>query len=305
MPARLIHAGVPLGAKRETVAAYRALCGPICWHEHHRTLHTSDGKKLSTVSASTRSSGSSSGHILVVYFQGYVPSRPAQHTAQPTQPHSNASSSPPRLPHLSAILAAAAANSTAQYSFLVPSYRGYWTSTGSPSQAGIERDLAAVFAHLSTYGATTLVLWGQSIGCGIALTGWANEVRRGTGIRVAGVVLETPFVSVPSMLRVLYPQRWLPYRYLAGLLWSSWDVRAAAADLVARGARPRVLLVSAGRDEVVPEAETRDVERIMQGMGEVRGVVVRGALHAECGVRPAGRAAVVAFLKSFERADGI
>lgn len=78
MPARLTHAGVPLGAKRETVAAYRALCGPICWQEHHRALHTSDGKRLSTVSASTRSgSSSSSAHILVVYFQGYVPFRSA------------------------------------------------------------------------------------------------------------------------------------------------------------------------------------------------------------------------------------
>lgn len=159
-----------------------------------------------------------------------------------------------------------------------------------------------MFAHLDTYAATKIVLWGQSIGCGIALTGWANEVRRGARIPipVVGVVLETPFVSVPSMLRVLYPQRWLPYRYLAGLLWSSWDVGVAAGELARSGARARVLVMSAGKDEVVPAAETREVERIAAGIGEVSSVEVRGALHVECVMRPRGRAEVVAFLKGFE-----
>lgn len=157
-----------------------------------------------------------------------------------------------------------------------------------------------MFAHLDTYAATKIVLWGQSIGCGIALTGWANEVRRGARIPVAGVVLETPFVSVPSMLRVLYPQRWLPYRYLAGLLWSSWDASVAVDGLARGGARSRVLVLTAGRDEVVPTAETREVERIAAGIGEVSSATVRGALHAECIMRPRGRAEVVAFLKGFE-----
>lgn len=106
------------------------------------------------------------------------------------------------------------------------------------------------------------------------------------------------------MLRVLYPQRWLPYRYLSAFLWNSWDVKEAAETVAACvETRPRVLLVSAERDEVVPAVETAEVEAVVSGVlaEEVRSVVVRGALHGECAARPYGRGEIVAFLKGFEK----
>lgn len=224
----------------------------------------------------------------------------------PPSPHSNASSTPPRLPALSAILTALS-DSPATYSFLVPSYRGYWTSTGRPSQRGIEKDLAAIFTRLAAHPATHVVLWGQSIGCGIALKGWADHLTRQhpAEINIAGLLLETPFVSIPRMLRVLYPERWLPYRYLAPFLRNKWDLPDAAETVARRGgsaaAGVRVLLVSAGRDEVVPARETAAVEGVLRGLvgaRRVESVVVRGALHGECAGRAGyGRGAIVRFLR--------
>jgi pimeloyl-ACP methyl ester carboxylesterase len=191
----------------------------------------------------------------------------------------------------------------AMYTFLVPSYRGYWTSTGTPSQAGIERDLSAVFKLLETdphYADTEVILWGQSIGCGIALKGWADYLRSGgLGVRVTGLILETPFVSVPNMLRALYPQRWLPYRYLSMFLWSTWDMKACA-EVVKRGGGVQALVVSAGMDEVVPADETVEVEELMRdmvGRERVESILVQGALHVECAIRPQGREEIVRFIE--------
>ncbi|KAH8150904.1 uncharacterized protein LAJ45_05086 [Morchella importuna] len=282
--------GVPLGAKRETLQDYKHLFKGIQWHEHHNHIATSDGKRLSSVTATTGGSQAGKKHILVLYLQG------------------NASSTPPRLPYLSTILSTLAKDKTTKYTFLVPSYRGYWTSTGTPSQAGIERDLSAIFNHLETapqYADTEVILWGQSIGCGIALKGWADYLRSfssssgGLGVRVTGLILETPFVSVPNMLRALYPQRWLPYRYLSVFLWSTWDM-AACAEVLGRGGGVRVLVVSAGMDEVVPAGETDEVVQVVGGAvgrERVRSVVVKGALHVECAIRPQGREEIVRFIE--------
>lgn len=154
-----------------------------------------------------------------------------------------------------------------------------------------------MFTRVEAEGATDVVLWGQSIGCGIALTGWADALCRGVKVNVVGVLLETPFVSVQRMLKALYPQRWLPYRYLGVFLRSTWDMRDVVGMLGGRGVR--VLVVEAGRDEVVPAEETREVERVLGVLGGVRSVVVEGALHGECVARPYGRGEVVKFLKGF------
>lgn len=195
------------------------------------------------------------------------------------------------------------AGSSTRYSFLVPSYRGYWTSTGRPSQRGIEKDLVALFTHLDADPDAKVILWGQSIGCGIALTGWAKYLRSRNNhprVNVVGLVLETPFVSVSNMLRVLYPQRWLPYRYLSPFLWNSWDVREAVETV--RGVQPRVLVVRAERDEIVPVEETEEVEGVVKSVfRDVKSVVVKGALHEQCVSRAYGRGEIVAFIKGFEK----
>lgn len=251
---------LPLGARQESLSTYAPLCRPLTWSQ--TSLRTSDGHTLALASASA---GSGPHSLLVVYFQG------------------NCSSTPPRTPILSSILLAASQKApNATITLLCPSYRGYWGSTGTPNQRGIVRDLEAVFSHVKERRPDAVVLWGQSIGCGILAAG----VGIG-GCTPRALVLETPFLSVQEMLKALYPQRWLPYRYLGWALWNRWELVEGLGAW-----RGRVMVLEAGADELVPEGQA---ERVVEAMGGEL-VRVNGALHGECLRKPKGRAAVEGFL---------
>jgi len=217
---------------------------------------------------------------------------PRTHTCE-TDTDSNASSIPPRLPQLSALFSSLPPRPT---TILIPSYRGYWTSTGRPSQRGIERDLSAIFSHIRNHhgGAETdIVLWGHSIGCGIALTGLAAHPLE----NVRGLILETPFVSVKEMLVALYPQKWLPYRYLGFALWNRWELIVALEKIVNRGWKGRMLVVEAGKDEVVPVGQAARIAEVARKAGvHMEEGRVEGALHEECLAKPKGRKMMGEFL---------
>jgi fermentation-respiration switch protein FrsA (DUF1100 family) len=179
---------------------------------------------------------------------------------------------------------------------LIPSYRGYWTSTGRPSQRGIERDLTAIFAHLhKEFGGSDkeIVLWGQSIGCGILMAGLAKYPLD----NLKAIVLETPFVSIREMLVALYPQKWLPYRYLGWALWNRWELVEALQKILQRGWKGKLLVLEAGGDELVPEGQAEKIAAVArEGGALVTGEKVADALHVECMAKPKGRKAVVEFL---------
>ncbi|KAG0134869.1 hypothetical protein HOY82DRAFT_553346 [Tuber indicum] len=286
--------GVPIGAKREKIEAYQESCMGIDWRGRFRDIKTEDGRLLSWVEATVFSRApagfaGSKRNVVIAYFQG------------------NASSTPPRLPLISAILSSLQTpNSSTTYTVIIPSYRGYWTSTGSPSQSGIEKDMKAIFRHLESYSTpgTEFILWGQSIGCGIALKGWANYLRAPkcrVPIHVKGLIMETPFVSISSMLLALYPQRWLPYRYLSPFLKNHWDVREAVNEIAEKNVRVDIVALRAERDELVTEAEAVEVEgileRILRKDRHIRRAVIIGALHVECVAKAQGRSEIISFLK--------
>lgn len=117
------------------------------------------------------------------------------------------------------------AGSSTRYTLVAVSYRGYWTSRGRPSERGIGLDAAAAIEYARSRLRTSadppirLVLWGQSIGAGVATSAAAalsSIVPKKKGSRngdsalaspVSGLVLETPFASVRAMLTAVYPQR--------------------------------------------------------------------------------------------------
>jgi hypothetical protein len=77
---------------------------------------------------------------------------------------------------------------------------------------------------------------------------------------VHGLVLENAFTSVPDMVRALYPQRWLPYRYLGPFVRDRWDARAAAAaHMFPRSLARRAMVLVSERDEVVPPTMGREI----------------------------------------------
>lgn len=118
---------------------------------------------------------------------------------------------------LSNVLAMAKETISTDITLVALSYRGYLTSKGRPTEAGIQLDAQALIAWAQNfYGEDVdLVLWGQSLGAGVAAQACVQYLQdRTPGLKanILGLILETPFVSIRRMLAALYPERWVPYR---------------------------------------------------------------------------------------------
>ena len=89
---------------------------------------------------------------------------------------------------------------------LALSYRGYGGSSGSPTEAGLIRDAEAAHDFAAArYGQERIVLWGESLGTGVAVA-LASEKP------VARVILESPYTSIAAVAASIYwfvPVRWL------------------------------------------------------------------------------------------------
>jgi fermentation-respiration switch protein FrsA (DUF1100 family) len=116
------------------------------------------------------------------------------------------------------------------------SYRGYMGSTGSPSEEGLLRDAEAAYAFAtSRHPANPIVLWGHSLGSGVAVALAAKH-------QVAKIILEAPFTSTADVAADLF---WfVPVRLLMHDQFHS-DERIAAVQAP-------LLIMHGGRDQVVP-----------------------------------------------------
>src|SRR5215510_1675528 len=92
------------------------------------------------------------------------------------------------------------------------SYRGYGGSTGEPSETGLINDAMAAYDFAAArYPARRIVLWGESLGTGVAVA--LAAVRP-----IAGLILDAPFTSAADVGASAYPfapVRWLlkdPFR---------------------------------------------------------------------------------------------
>jgi hypothetical protein len=72
-------------------------------------------------------------------------------------------------------------------------YCGYWKSPGRASQRGLEIDIAAVLVSLPS-SCTSTILWGQSLGYTVPISGLAEHQRK-PNPTVAAIPLETPFTQ--------------------------------------------------------------------------------------------------------------
>src|SRR2546426_3870171 len=73
------------------------------------------------------------------------------------------------------------------------SYRGYAGSTGQPSEHGLLQDAAAAYAFtVARYRADNIVVWGFSLGTGVAVALAAEQ-------RIGRLILEAPFTSITDV----------------------------------------------------------------------------------------------------------
>lgn len=126
--------------------------------------------------------------------------------------------------------------------YLVP-YRGYGASEGTPTEADILEDALAIYdqVHARQPGAHIVVI-GRSLGSAVA--SYVASKRP-----VAKLVLVTPFDSMANVAQSHYP--WLPVRWL---LQDRYDQAAYLAQY-----HGPLLIVRAGRDDVVPAASTNQL----------------------------------------------
>jgi len=273
---------LPPGSRREKLEDYSKTWAGVSWEE--RKIKSLDGTKLSVAVAKPKDSPAAAHvnrkRVIVLYFQG------------------NGASIPPRTPMLSNILRAAAKDSPHDWTLLALSYRGYWTSSGRAHQRGIEKD-AQAFVHwaVQTYGQdaenTELILWGQSIGSGVAAYAASKhlESTQTTGVaRISRLVLETPFVSIKSMLAAIYPDWWVPYKHLWPFLRSWWNSEEALRRIAKSPHPPKVLMLVASGDEIVPRVQANQLETLCKDLRlDVTRKDVLGALHTQASTLEQGK----------------
>ncbi|KAJ3575115.1 hypothetical protein NP233_g1313 [Leucocoprinus birnbaumii] len=147
--------------------------------------------------------------------------------------------------------------------------RSYWKSTPRwPTQVGIIQDYIDILQYaLHAFPTARVIPYGHSLGGAAAICTLAElqPVVSADKLadsnpdfdRIRGLILENPFASIPGMVRALYPQRWLPYRYLAPLAFDKWDTLAALQPhvgqytILGRTSREMLVLLSE-HDEIVP-----------------------------------------------------
>ncbi|KAF2839273.1 alpha/beta-hydrolase [Patellaria atrata CBS 101060] len=291
---------IPPFSRREKISDYAEACKPVLWKE--RRIKSLDGTEIALcVGNMPIEDGSKQeekfqnrNHVVILFFQG------------------NASSLPPRLPGLSRTLKLVSSVSKThdkhlQHTIVGLSYRGFWTSRGRASQRGIEMDAIAALQWVqTTYQVSSIdmkiVIWGQSIGAGVATGLAAHYVdtlnSKQDRVKIAGLILETPFVSIRSMLGALYPQKWLPYRYLGPFLRNWWDNNAALRSIAASGVHIPILMLVAARDEVVPGSQSDELQMLCNELGlDTIRKDIPGALHSEALSKRDAQVAVTDFVQ--------
>ncbi|MBN1222694.1 MAG: alpha/beta fold hydrolase [Candidatus Aminicenantes bacterium] len=128
------------------------------------------------------------------------------------------------------------------YRVVLSEYPGYGAREGYRCEAVISADaIEAVTIAIKEFGGP-LYLWGESLGCGIA----AHVVKQ-MGPDLQGVVLLTPWDSLPNLAQSLY--RFLPVRLLI-------KDRFDNVENLREFSRPTAILM-AGQDEIIPNRLTK------------------------------------------------
>jgi fermentation-respiration switch protein FrsA (DUF1100 family) len=139
------------------------------------------------------------------------------------------------------------------------SYRGYAGSSGKPSEQGLLQDAAAAYAFSSArYSANRIVLWGFSLGSGVALALAAEQP-------VGKLILEAPYTSIADIGASAFPI--LPVRQLIRDQFRSDQriARVTAPLLIMHGARDATIPISFGERLFALAHEPKQLVRFPHG----------------------------------------
>ncbi|GAB4391469.1 MAG: alpha/beta hydrolase [Gammaproteobacteria bacterium] len=169
--------------------------------------------------------------------------------------HGNASHIGPRFRAMQPFLLAG-------YGLLLVEYRGYGGNSGTPTEAGLYHDARAAFAFLKQQyvPASCQVLWGESLGSGVAM-------QMAIEFPSAALILQSPYTNLVEVGQYHYP--WLPVKWL---LKDRFDSFSKVAHV-----NVPIFWLHGGADNVVP-AELG--KRLFEALPEPKqGLLVRQAGH--------------------------
>ena len=139
------------------------------------------------------------------------------------------------------------------------SYRGYAGSSGRPSEQGLLEDAAAAYAFTAArYGADQIVVWGFSLGSGVAVALAAEQP-------IGKLILEAPYTSLVDVAATHFPL--VPVRWLVRDRFHS-DARIArvtAPLLIMHGARDATIPISFGERLFALAREPKQFVRFPEG----------------------------------------
>ena len=139
------------------------------------------------------------------------------------------------------------------------SYRGYGGSTGKPSETGLVNDAMAAYDFAAArYPAKRIVLWGESLGTGVAIALAAER-------KVGGIILDAPFTSLADVGAAAYP--FVPVRWLIKDPFRSDEriTRVRAPLLALHGELDRIVPISLGERLFSLAGEPKRMVRFPQG----------------------------------------
>lgn len=119
---------------------------------------------------------------------------------------------------------------------LALSFRGYAGSTGHPTEDGLHRDAIAAYDFAAArYAPDRIVLWGFSLGSGVAVALAATRP-------ISKLVLEAPYTSTADVAAMYYP--FVPVRLLMQDQFHS--------DKRIQGVKAPILFLHGERDQAIP-----------------------------------------------------
>src|SRR5580704_4034343 len=139
------------------------------------------------------------------------------------------------------------------------SYRGYAGSSGRPSEQGLLLDAEAAYAFTTArYSADRIVVWGFSLGTGVAVALVAEHP-------VGKLILEAPYTSLADVAAAAFPI--MPVRWLIRDQFHSDEriARVTAPLLMMHGARDPTIAIGFGERLFALAHEPKRFVRFAEG----------------------------------------
>ena len=148
------------------------------------------------------------------------------------------------------------------FGLIVPAWRGFGASEGSPTKEGIYNDARAAIAFLKSNGYNTsdTIVIGESLGSGVA-------VQMATEEEFRGLLLITPYTSISDRAQEIH--WYMPVRALIKDNFSSIDkIHAIKAP---------ILIVHGDQDDVIPHKHAEKLYRAINAKKEI--IIYPGKAH--------------------------